>query len=592
MYVGKQQSSIIRAKKELKYFTKVTLKAGKSATVSFRLDDLNIRVYDVQNKKYEIENGTYDLYVASSVSDVKLKTKFVLVGQTLKADGLKYNQFFQNLSNIIDGGYYLEEPVAVPKRMLKEGRFQFALTCLIGISFLSLIYLYLVYIGWMPGGVIAYSVIGGLIAIPLISAITVRSRSKKIINKSLEKSKKMKQEKIDKIDPNQIVEPIPYEELFVTEFAVPVIDVKEEQTVEENVEDKEKEYVFDPEFTFEKACAELIVYYKERGVYVDAESARSLFSALASSRLLILNAEDKGLLTRFVYLLGKYFDYSTIIEDFADIHAGGDDVIYSLASCHPYGVTRFADALIHHRNVENNIRLMALTGAQSEFIKPCFSQVYKYIDQHNALNKLTVRTESGDYNYSIPQNVWFIVVLEEGQKAIDIPKYLLETACEVNLNLKELELPKPIPVPLEEGQDPSEQAFIEPEITPVTTVTYHQFEKMLELALRDNMLDENLWKRIDKLETIVNEMDASYRMTSKTWQRLEKYTSVYLRAGGEPEETLDSVVANHVINTMVTSVAEGKNKTGERFVNTIENVFGEGHAPNTVKRVKSTGLKI
>ena len=115
---------------------------------------------------------------------------------------------------------------------------------------------------------------------------------------------------------------------------------------------------------------------------------------------------------------------------------------------------------------------------------------------------------------------------------------------------------------------------------------------MLELALRDNMLDENLWKRIDKLETIVNEMDASYRMTSKMWQRLEKYTSVYLRAGGEPEETLDSVVANHVINTMVTSVAEGKNKTGERFVNTIENVFGEGHAPNTVKRVKSTGLKI
>ena len=218
--------------------------------------------------------------------------------------------------------------------------------------------------------------------------------------------------------------------------------------------------------------------------------------------------------------------------------------------------------------------------------------MYKYLDQHNGNNKLTARTVNGDYVYSIPQNVWFAVVLEDGQKVIDIPKYILETACEVNLVLREIELPKPVAVPLEEGQDPSEQVFIEPENTLVTTVTYHQFEKMLELALRDNMLDENLWKRIDKLENVVNDMDAGYRMTSKMWQRLEKYTSVYLRSGGAPEETLDSVVANHVINTMITSVAEGKNKTGDKFVNTIENIFGEGHAPHTVKKVKATGLKI
>jgi hypothetical protein len=43
---------------------------------------------------------------------------------------------------------------------------------------------------------------------------------------------------------------------------------------------------------------------------------------------------------------------------------------------------------------------------------------------------------------------------------------------------------------------------------------------------------------------------------------------------------------------MIESVANSKTKTDERFVNVVENVFGEGHVPCTVQKVKSTGLKI
>ena len=115
---------------------------------------------------------------------------------------------------------------------------------------------------------------------------------------------------------------------------------------------------------------------------------------------------------------------------------------------------------------------------------------------------------------------------------------------------------------------------------------------MIELALRDNLLEENLWKRVDKLEDSVSSVDSSYHITSKHWQRIEKYVCVYLSAGGEPEEALDSVVASHVVNTMVGCMAKAKVKDGEKFINTIENIFGEGHAPHTVKKVKATGLKI
>ena len=115
---------------------------------------------------------------------------------------------------------------------------------------------------------------------------------------------------------------------------------------------------------------------------------------------------------------------------------------------------------------------------------------------------------------------------------------------------------------------------------------------MIDLARRNNMLDETLWKRLDKLEDYVVSLDGTYRINNKMWQRIEKYVSVYLSAGGSQEEAVDNVVAHHVINTMITSVASNKGKDSEKFSNVIENVFGEGHVPHSIKTIKSTGLKI
>ena len=133
---------------------------------------------------------------------------------------------------------------------------------------------------------------------------------------------------------------------------------------------------------------------------------------------------------------------------------------------------------------------------------------------------------------------------------------------------------------------------VEEDKTEVSLLTYYQFVKLVERARENGLLDETLWKRIDKIESTVQGMDATYRVSNKLWQRIEKYVSTFLLAGGEPEEALDNVMAHHVINTMAQSVAKGGNKTGEKFSHIIENIFGEGHVPLTVKAVKSTGYKI
>jgi chromosome condensin MukBEF ATPase and DNA-binding subunit MukB len=125
--------------------------------------------------------------------------------------------------------------------------------------------------------------------------------------------------------------------------------------------------------------------------------------------------------------------------------------------------------------------------------------------------------------------------------------------------------------------------------TPVKKLTFSQYKKMIDNAAREFHLEEVQWKRVDKLEEFVDACN-DYSIENKTWQRMEKYVAVYLAAGGEADEALDSVLANHIIGEMLHSVVNVK--LNEKFSNTLENIFGEGQVPHSIRVVKSTNTKI
>ncbi len=80
LYVGLKNSQVIRPKKELKGFRKTFLKAGESVEVRIPFDDKTFRFYNTSSNSWETEGGEYDIYVAASVSDVKLCDKINVAG--------------------------------------------------------------------------------------------------------------------------------------------------------------------------------------------------------------------------------------------------------------------------------------------------------------------------------------------------------------------------------------------------------------------------------------------------------------------------------------------------------------------------------
>lgn len=77
LYVGDPVSTVVKPIKELKKFKKVYLKSGESKKIVFSLCDNDFSYYNVSLKDFVVENGRYDIYIAASSRDIRLKTSFM-----------------------------------------------------------------------------------------------------------------------------------------------------------------------------------------------------------------------------------------------------------------------------------------------------------------------------------------------------------------------------------------------------------------------------------------------------------------------------------------------------------------------------------
>jgi beta-glucosidase len=75
LYVGIPGDTPAR---QLRGFAKPNLEPGKTKTVSFDLRRKDLSVWNVEKQNWELRRGVYNIYVGSSVLDIKLKGSFTL----------------------------------------------------------------------------------------------------------------------------------------------------------------------------------------------------------------------------------------------------------------------------------------------------------------------------------------------------------------------------------------------------------------------------------------------------------------------------------------------------------------------------------
>ncbi|RLE25770.1 MAG: glycosyl hydrolase, partial [Acidobacteria bacterium] len=76
LYIHDKKASVEREVKSLKGFARVSLKAGESKTVTFKIDKSALAFYDIKKKEWVAEPGEFDVLVGNSSRDIRLKETF------------------------------------------------------------------------------------------------------------------------------------------------------------------------------------------------------------------------------------------------------------------------------------------------------------------------------------------------------------------------------------------------------------------------------------------------------------------------------------------------------------------------------------
>lgn len=73
IYVAENEPTVEKPLKELKQFTKVSLKAGESKEIELTINHKDLTFYDVDTKSFMLSHGEYTVYACASSADVRLK---------------------------------------------------------------------------------------------------------------------------------------------------------------------------------------------------------------------------------------------------------------------------------------------------------------------------------------------------------------------------------------------------------------------------------------------------------------------------------------------------------------------------------------
>lgn len=96
VYIQPRHSKVVRAKRELKGFGKVFLEPDEARRVTVQLDSHAFRYYNTAADRWVMEPGQYEIQVAASLNDVRLKGTVSLIGEEVaEADPMSAIELYQ-----------------------------------------------------------------------------------------------------------------------------------------------------------------------------------------------------------------------------------------------------------------------------------------------------------------------------------------------------------------------------------------------------------------------------------------------------------------------------------------------------------------
>lgn len=562
IYIGMENSAVIRPKKELMAFGKAELAPGEKKTFTFPLE--LPRVFDAQSKEFLAEKGVYTVYAASSVSDVKLSCTVSAGDAELRPDGEIKSDYLQSETNIITNNYKLEADCDIMKKSV--------FNIVAGIASLLMAVVLKAYCVVSNSNAMFFDVLAAILAVAgWIFFIAEALYRKKDRAKDLENIEEANAEAFEGAEELTISNA---DDLFVKEFDVPVEDevaVNIAESYSDGFGAEQLAYI-DTDLSFSDAVGDFIIAAKEKGMEFDRAAVSRIFSAMASSRIIVTNGLGGSAFEDLMVILGNYFESAVYIDNVDETYTSHESLLFQNDVNGNRTRTHAKLALEDAYNASQRIHFVGLSDVKLTNLASYFTPFIKHAKNPTARYGFTAHNERNiETYYTVPQNVWFVLNLAEGENLADIPASLSELASVNGISFTES-------TPSETHEN-------------VRRFTYYQMEYLCEKVSSKFEINEFTWKKVDKLEAFIASR-APYRINNKLWLCLEKYAGTYMACDHEEGNALDEAIAAKILPSMI-AAANGTfaaNDTG--ILETLETLFGEDNVEACKKMLKTSGADI
>lgn len=546
IYIGKTESAVVRPHMELAGFAKVKLEPGEQKTVEIPIRIPN--VYSVKQGKAIKESGIYTVYVGASCADIRLTHNFLVHGEELEKDGERMSDYVHSITNIFTDNYKLEAKIKAMKRSvfnIVAGGLALALAIVLKL-FCFANELYYDFFDW-------FAIALGVTGISFFIAEAIRRSY----------IRGQEQNTIDALNKEAFngAEQVPVysaDKMFVKEFDS--VEENVEKETAEHIEGVEAEYMqyIDKDISLELAARELEEFAAQRGCKFRADVTKKILASLACSRLVVTEGMDNDEFKRFVHILCEYFEVAMFIDTADASYISAEKILFKTDAQGNKVKTNVHLAIDSARKNAKNIHLAAITDVIGADVPAYFTPFANFAKNPLADHRIVVFNERNvETSYHIPKNIWFILNLAEGETPDKLPAFITDIAT---VNVFDHDV-----------CSTTEQT------SQMHPFSYYQLDYLTERACNRISIDEDTWKKVDRLEEYVNGF-VPFHIGNKLWLCIERFAHVFVACGGDELTAFDEAVCAKLIVPVINAMSDKLLENEIDLCDTVESILGEDHA--------------
>ena len=217
--------------------------------------------------------------------------------------------------------------------------------------------------------------------------------------------------------------------------------------------------------------------------------------------------------------------------------------------------TNVAAAIDVARDIKYNVHIASLDNVKCETLLKAFSPFVKYVKNPLGTAAISTKNERDEKSvFLVPHNLWFMLNLAVGEGVDQIPASMTEVASIITGGISVC--------------DPTD------DFVAITKFNYYQVDYICERILSKFGINENWWKKIDKMESFAAEF-SPFRFENKQCLSIERFASVLMSCDIDEIDAVDETIAAKVIPAVLSTVGKGEREDAPGLVETFDSVFGE-----------------